>query len=128
MGNFSLVGIADKILGTNARDTFLGNLAGGNDVTGVASILTGDDPTGSFASAVSVSGENALKGGIGTPLRIGGNTAPAFQTLFPRLGRPAQALLRSQGLSTALGTVTDILDFKLEVDGVLTAALLAACR
>jgi len=128
MGNFSLVGIADRVFGTNARDTFLGNLIGGNDVTGVASIFTGDDPTGSLASAVSVSAGNGLKNGIGTPLRIGGNTAPAFRTLFPRLGRPAQSLLRSKGLSTALGTVADVLDFKLEVDVALTVGLLAACR
>ena len=127
MSRFSLVGIVDTVARTNYRNTFAGNLIGGNDVTGLASILSTEDPKGSLASAIAISTEKGVEKGIGTPLRIGGNTAPAFRPLFPRLGRPAQALLRSKALSTTLGTTLDVLDGKLVLDAGLTIAWEFSC-
>jgi hypothetical protein len=128
---FSLAGLLDsgaRSLGDNSDlgGTFLGNLFLGNDVMGVASIFLNYDLD--LATLVSQSASRGLIGGIGEPPRIGGNQAPAVQPLFPRRGRPAQALRRSKNLSSALGLAVDILDFKDTVDLALTAGLAFACR
>jgi hypothetical protein len=130
-GNFSVVGILDNITGLNLGSSFLGSALGGNSVMGLASMVTGNDagnPTDSLATAVEFSAEKGLATGIGEPLRIGGNTAPAFQKLFPAIGRPAQALLRSSTLTKALSAGTDALEVKGAIDVGLTAALAAACN
>lgn len=131
--SFSLAALVDQGAGmiglhTNVGNTFVGNLLLGNDVMGVSSILLGSgSPDGTLASGVSQSASRGIVNGVGQPLRIGGNTGPTVQKLFPKRGRPPQALVRSKGLSSALGIAADVLDGKDVIDISLTAGLAFAC-
>lgn len=104
------------------------NVLLGNDVMDISSLLLGQDPNDSLASAIAVAGDKGLTGGVGTPTRIGGNTQPALQRLFPARGRPAQVLRRAAGLSKAVGYFSGVLEAKAAIDLALTAGLAVACR
>jgi RHS repeat-associated protein len=129
--DFSLVGISDQIFGTDWADNPIGDFFGGNDVMGtselISSFLPGSDANGSLGSAIGFSAKVGGAAGYGTPVMVGGPNG--VQSLFPRVGRPAQALRRTslQRLAKPLGAALDLLDGKDIIDLSLTAGLFVHC-
>ena len=93
----------------------------------ISSFLPGSDENGTFGSAVNLSASVGLKAGYGNPVMVGG--PKGLQSVFPRRGRPAQALRRTQlqKLAKPLGVALDLLDGKNVIDLSLTAGLFVHC-
>jgi hypothetical protein len=126
---FSLAGVFDSVFKTHVSETFLGNLAGGNDITGLVVGLTGTSDSNATEGLAAVTTESATHGvlaGIGKPLVTSG--PHSLQRLFPRVGRPAQALLRRAALREAAEALSGYGEAKLAIDAVFAGALAVACR
>jgi len=67
-----------------------------------------------------------IPAGMGVPSVTSGPRG--LQRLFPKVGRPAQALLRPKSVTKALAKTAEVLEFKGAVDLGLAGALAFACR
>ncbi len=126
---YSAAGVVDLLAGTNFSDTVVGNAIGGNDVTGIALMFVGGPENGSESAGAGISQsiEHGVLPGIGNQLFIGGNSANTFQTLIPRLGRPAQALARVPALTKFLEAASGYFEAKALLDLGLAGALAVNC-
>jgi len=155
--NYSLVGFVDLVTGsiapyldlegTDLSESVLGNVVGGNDVTGIALLLVGDpenapEAIGAVATKgteIGLIGGYGFAGGIGQPLLVGGQVTggPYIQNFLGwsktgKLyaggpGRPAQALLRSGNLTKAVKLAKAAAELKAAIDLGLAGALAIDC-
>ncbi|HXE15060.1 MAG TPA: RHS repeat-associated core domain-containing protein [Bryobacteraceae bacterium] len=127
--NFSLVGTADKIFGTNFRDTFVGGLLGGNSITG---FLYG---SGNDNAQIAISNTpEILTRSMGTVTTYGRRTSTVMSLNFAGKGGLPQALGTSgTAFRGAVGTAGKVLGLglsfeeRLAVDGAFTATEIAYC-
>jgi len=136
---YSAVGIVDLVTGsvapylglegTDLSESAAGNVLGGNDVTGLAFVFVGDPENApeSIGAVISTSVEKGIPLGVGNQLFIGGNSPNHIQRLFPRVGRPPQALARSAGLTKALKLAEKAAEWKALLDLGLAGALALDC-
>ena len=126
---FSVAGLLDAVFGASISESFLGNLVAGNDITGLVVGLTGSsesNATEGVAAVTSGSLTHVVPEATGSPFLTSGPNG--LQRLFPKVGRPAQALLRSGALKETLEAVSGAAQVKLGVDALFAAALAVACR
>jgi hypothetical protein len=127
--NFSLVGAADKIFGTNFRNTFVGGLLGGNSITGFLYGSADDNAQTGISNTPEI-----LTRSMGTMTTYGRRTSTIMSLNLAGKGGLPQALGSSgSAFRGAIGTAGKVLGLglsfeeRLAVDGAFTAAEIAYC-
>ncbi len=137
---YSAVGVFDLVAGTDFSETTVGNIIGGNDVTGLAFVFVGDPENApeSIGAVVANTVERGIPLGAGNPLLVGGqvNGGAYIQDFLGwsktgKLyaggpGRPEQVLRRT-GLTKALKIAKVLGEAKEILDLGLAGALAVDC-